>query len=852
MKIFLSHSSSDKTLVKRIYDELGAALCHYDSATFDPTGSIPSEIYSALNESTHFILFASPSAMSSGWVKGELARAFDNWMRNGNRRAMVFLIGGTAISDIPEWLRIYVIREPPTYRHILCRIQSEIDKERRDHSTPPFFRPTELQRLESKLIVESSQMPGAVLVHGPDGSGRKRLLNELYSRQFPGVATRKLLIATSAYGGARELYRDLVGLTTIATPSDFSQIFEQFDALSDESKIEELRRKIEECTEGNQCVMVEGDRSLLTEEGSLPDWLINLSVSLSGKDYPRLALTTFRKPTHVPIIAIDKLTIQEVPELDRAQSNILFNWWLRTQNSPYAESLKELVFEACSGNPKQLELGAKLLVAQGKASIAKIRPHLIRSLEGLSRQFLEGLSSDELSATTLAFVANTGYVTRSDLTQYLIDAQLANLEHANEVISICMEFGFLIEDEVCLRMPAYLVRGARAIGSTGKVESNLAVLWKLQASRAASMKVDELTSISVLNEHCLAALRSGTNVGTLFESIILPSQCLQVARVSYERGSYSDTLRLCKRAYISRAALSHDGIIETLRYMGMAAARLGDRPSFQEASDYFGELNGSKKAERIQHFIHGFKARLDGNYDTALYELNHAHRIRGDNDLHILRELAFINLGIDEVATARGYINTALSRASTNHYILELAVRAELIGNAATVAKRSDQIESLLDRLKTFDTSPDKIYWLQAMCEYQLALNHPDQAEATFASSPLNKSTSPAIDLLKAKIQMKKGAYSQSTKLLAHVHAVINNQNIGQRKSLLPIVCRWLIESACADSVADAVVWFEKLQKQLPKRLAAISAKQILDQAAYTHIRISDTHVKMLQSIVKP
>ena len=59
MKIFLSHSSSDKDIVEEVYKELGAGICHYDIATFDPTGFLPDQIYSALAESTHFVLFAS-------------------------------------------------------------------------------------------------------------------------------------------------------------------------------------------------------------------------------------------------------------------------------------------------------------------------------------------------------------------------------------------------------------------------------------------------------------------------------------------------------------------------------------------------------------------------------------------------------------------------------------------------------------------------------------------------------------------------------------------------------------------------------------------------------------------------
>lgn len=849
IKIFLSHSSSDKAIVRRIYEELGASLCHYDEATFDPSGSISEEIRAALNDSTHFVLFASPTAIQSPWVQGELARAFENWMRTGIRKAMVFLLHGAELSDLPSWLHSYIMREPPTYRHILCRIQSEIDKDRRNKSAPPFYRPNELQRLETKILVEAAEMPGAILVHGPDGSGRKSLLNELYSRQFPGVAARKLHIKISAYAGERELYRDLVGLTTIATPSEFGAIFDAFDSLSTSEKRQSLIAKIDECTKGNQCVLIEGDNSLLTEEGSIPEWLTDLLVSLSGKDYPRIALTTLRRPAQLPANTVDKLIIQEVSELDRKDSALLFNWWLRELDSTYVASLRETVFDACAGSPRQLELGAKLLVQEGAGNVAKIRPHLLKTLEGLSRQLLDALAGKQPHATLLSFVANAGHITRSDLTQYAMDSQVGTIEILNEAIAECASYGFFVEDEVCIRLPEYLVRGARAMARSGKTEENIKALFRAQGERSEKFAIDDLTTISVLNEHCLATLRSGTNVGTLFESIILPSQCLQVARAMYEKEEYEKTHSLCSRAYEARAALSNDGLIETLRYMGLSAARMGDRDRFKQVLAYFDEeLDGSRKGYRILHFLKGFNERLDGNYDGALVELIAAHRTHGEHDIHILRELAFISVHTGNVTAARGYINSALARASSNHYVLELAARIELHADPATVSKRSEYIESLLDKLQAFDTSPDKIYWLQAKCEFYLALNEPETAKSVLESSPVSYQQSPVIELLRARVLMKLGRHGKATEILGRLFHKASEQRTGQRKSILPIVCRSLVEASGADSPLNAIDWFWKCKKYLPRQIASVQAKQLLEAAAFDQTKLSDSSRKQLEA----
>lgn len=848
MKIFLSHSSSDKAIVRKVYEELGASLCHFDEATFDPTGSIPTEIFSALASSTHFVLFASPTALKSPWVKGELERSFESWMKHGIRRAMVFLLEGSEFSDLPDWLKKYVMREPPTYRHILCRIQSEIDKEVHAANRPPFYRHEELQALESTLLVETKEMPGAILAHGPDGSGRKELINELYSRQYPGVARRKLLIAATSFITEKELFRSLVGLTTIATASDFADIFKKFDKCDYANRILELTAKVDECTAGGQIVLLEGEYALFTEEGRLPEWFLDLVTALAGRDYPRLAVTAFRRPLGVPAKLLGKLVVSELPPLEKNKSKILFNWWLKTLNKPYNAELKETVYEACAGSPKQLELGAKLLAAEGSGSITKIRPHLLSNLEGMSRQFLQRLAESPLTSTLLAFVANAGYIVRSDLTQYLLDAGLATADEINDAIAECESLGFLLEDEVCLRMPNYLVRGARSIGREKHVESNLRKLFEFQSGVASALKLDDVTSVAVLNEYCLNLLRRGENVGAVFESIILPSQCIQVARSMYENEKYEETITLCARAYESRAALSQDGLVETLRYMGMASARLGKSEEFRLACQRFGEVQNSDKATRIANFLNGFKLRLDGKFDEALRYLNIAYKSKGEFDIHVLRELASVTLGVGDVPSARRHIRTALNRAPSNQYVIEMSVRVELEASPADVSKRSNDIELLLEKMYSHDNSPDKMYWGVLKCDYFLALNKIAEAREFLSDQPYGNSSTPIVNMLKARIEYKSKIYDKATKMWEALYQKTQNQKNGQRQSTMPLISKHLVESSSAMSLAEGADWFERCQPYLPVKIKRALASNLLTSAAHAQGKLSIPQTAMLKA----
>ena len=76
MKVFLSHSSENKGLVREVYKLLSANNAWLDEVEIDIGDLIPEKISIGINESTHFVLFWSKAAAKSSWVKIELNAAF--------------------------------------------------------------------------------------------------------------------------------------------------------------------------------------------------------------------------------------------------------------------------------------------------------------------------------------------------------------------------------------------------------------------------------------------------------------------------------------------------------------------------------------------------------------------------------------------------------------------------------------------------------------------------------------------------------------------------------------------------------------------------------------------------------
>ena len=97
MKVFLSHSSKDKELVKAVHSKLSNAWL--DSVDIENGENIPEKINDALKEASHFVLFWSKNSKSSNWVKAELNAAFINVMSD-NCKFLIFSLDETQLPPL--------------------------------------------------------------------------------------------------------------------------------------------------------------------------------------------------------------------------------------------------------------------------------------------------------------------------------------------------------------------------------------------------------------------------------------------------------------------------------------------------------------------------------------------------------------------------------------------------------------------------------------------------------------------------------------------------------------------------------------------------------------------------------
>lgn len=839
MKIFLSHSSSDKDIVGKVFNELGAGICHYDIATFDPTGFLPDEISSALNESTHFVLFASAKALNSEWVKGELRIAFVNWMRSRTKVAMVFLMRDGERSAVPDWLQDYVITEHPTPQHIACRILGEYDNQQK---RPPSYRTDEAKNLEKKIVVEASKMPTCTLICGTDGMGRKELINELFDRRFRNVPRRKILLYSESFDSDIDLYKSLKGAITLTTAKELLADIDRLSKLSFDRRLSELSRLIVSACRGAQTIILDATDSIFTDSGELIDWLEKLIEILPLSNYPLLNITTIRRPNFIRASINEKIALCYLEPLEKDDSALLFDWWLKELDVNLSPGVPELILEHVSGNPRLIEASVRLIKTIPDISdIRNIKRYVYPDLERSASKLLANVANNDLSKLMLSFAVDCGHVNLTDLITTTSKITGDDPNTTRDCYANLVAYGFLQADSISVKVPNFIARAAKSFGQKEPILTNLKNCWIALAESISTIALDEETSISVLNEACIVKLKLGANSMVGIDSLILPSQCLRIARQSYDQNNFELAYQLSQRAFQSRLALTNDAAVESLRYSGMSAARQNEPERLKNTLQLFKEFPGHTRAQRIAEFIQGFDLRLAGQFDEALLHMEKALAHKGDQDVHVLRELAFLHLSTGNPQKAKTYVNKAVGKVRNNSFILELQVLIELAFGKGYVLHNENAIQEMIDALENMSFSNE--YAFRAKVEYLLALEKVSEARDLFRQSGKK---GVVTNLLEGKLLIAEKKYSQSTGILEALRKKVLDSKESQRRSILPKVADLLIQASSGVSITDGIMAYKNNLNYLPKQIRVKTREELINQAAYSKYKITSEEKTIL------
>src|SRR5437016_2873508 len=107
MKVFISHSSTDKWIARKLSEEITSLKCEtfLDEKDIATGESIDSEVHNHLQDCDDFLLLLSPDSLKSHWVLVELGGAL------ALKKRIVIILLHLGANDIPPPISKFLARD---------------------------------------------------------------------------------------------------------------------------------------------------------------------------------------------------------------------------------------------------------------------------------------------------------------------------------------------------------------------------------------------------------------------------------------------------------------------------------------------------------------------------------------------------------------------------------------------------------------------------------------------------------------------------------------------------------------------------------------------------------------------
>lgn len=700
-KAFISHSSADKPLVEDVAKLVSAARWEIDSFTFEGGKRSADEIMAALKRSDLFVLIASANSMGSDWVKSELELAQHLLFSRQIGGVLVFIIDGTLAVELPEWIRMHVFVRTSSVVRIANLIRSklfELDS-KKGIRPKPFVQRTRIRGEIEKRIADLNHQIRALYVSGVDGIGRRSIVADTLKSLFPSVDLIGVQITVSDGEGLLETFRKLQFAWTSPTVAEAKAFFDEVAGYTKQQLVDKTSDLLDAISEQKMLTWLKFDYDILDDNGNFqPDFHLLLRNLKSRR--PSLVLCAKRIPRFQEQRRLDNIGFFKVDSMTDEESKLLWIYALDYFEFEDADrSFVTLLQGHISGHPAMIWTAAEYVAVAKKPAVEANPRELMETLRSLSLSLVDGLDLSEISKRLLTLFDELGSIDPTDLIEICGESDQAVAESVNHLLSL----GLLESEGDHLRLASYFRNARFRKQFSAETDGFLTDARKRLLSLTSTYTSDDNISFATIDVALINAISQGSAIPLGLERAVIGSHYLRVARVSYDREKYQDTVAFATEAHAKRHTLTDEAIVECMRLLGMAAVRTGDRENLDNAIQELLKM-ATHQAQRHVHFIKGFDARWNGDFDTAEIEFGETLKIN-PKDTHALREIAQLLVVREDFVLAERYAREALARTPGSPYVIDILLQCliEQRKNNTLALSEDQEVADLLLRLEIAD-----------------------------------------------------------------------------------------------------------------------------------------------------
>lgn len=638
INIFISHSSNDKPLVRKVVELLGNNGITVDEYVFESGERTEDEINHAIDRAGIFCLLISESAMSKDWVLKEIS-IYKSIIDSGRKMKFLPLIIDDAIeysySKIPEWIRTeYNLRDKFTSPVFIARkLEEELNKLRWDEF--PAIRERELvfagrdndmAAIRERYSNSSFKKRKAVIVSGiPDGIGRRRFLVEFIKilDRNKKETYQPISLALDRDDSIEDF---IIRLNSLVLYKDNEEII-KFVATKDKAeKILLCNILLQKIFEQKENLLIRDNGAIVLSTGSLCEWfdeIISSNTQINRTFFYIVSRNRFVDAGEYPEIVTYHLN-----PLSEKNAKVLLNELLQKNEIELSGDDVNFFLRKTAYLPQ--------LIFNCVDAIVDLGPNLAKQ-----KQKRYEFKGDELVKSLV-----DDFKEKPEYLQILVLLSEVDFLTYSQIRKICAG---IISDTDTILMDLYSLSIYEHFGTNGEfIRMNSVISDLVKRSRYRlnpdiwnnlQMRVNEIieeqdfinADLGILSKKIEKEIRG--DIRNINRNHIVPSLALKIIIDEYSRRikrGYENVISICLKVLDNEQNLYLD-ILNRIRYYLCASyAHLGDDTLFQ----YWDDLNVYDKK-----FLHGIYYRKLKRYPLAENKFREAMEINPRNN-SVKNELA--------------------------------------------------------------------------------------------------------------------------------------------------------------------------------------------------------------------
>lgn len=663
-KAFLSHSSKDKDLVRKVAQQLGNKNCVLDEISFDPGRKTLEQIFSELDSSDIFVLFISNESLESTWVKKEINRAKENLSNDYLDRILPIIIDeNITYSDtrIPKWIaKPYNLKFIENEVIILKKIRQALKevnfkKTKFNQEIEKNFvgRNAEMEKFENDINNIDNWTPTYIIAYNYfEGIGRRTFLkNALRKYELTNYLDSPTTITIDSKESIENFIYKLNTISKIPEILDYD-----FSVLSIESKIEIAVKLLKQFMDYKELVFVIDEGGIVLPNNTIVDWFKSLVNNELFDNNLILCLISKFRPNEAQLRREKKSLVYRIPELSKPESKNLF---LRLLKIYQLENLrredKEFFIEHLNGIPSQIIYAVNLIEInpfEAKKNINEI----VEYSDRFSSTILNHLK-DTPNAYQLAIFLSTNEIFSIDLINKVFgenDDTSAALQKLFDLSLFNFVFGGYEYVKLNPTLSDFINRSKIRIDNEYNDRLNN-VTKELLEEDLDKIIIDDYSEFMITLQNMLV------NEIKIPKKYFIPSLIIKNVIKEYDKGNYDYVIRICLEL-LENSNYDQQIIWETNYRLTLAYARTRNDKFFDHISFFKNEINNLD-----YYFLLGFYHRHKGNKSKALEYYHKALEYYPEHS-RTKREIVNLYLSLGQYEDALELAKENYEKRKTNIY----------------------------------------------------------------------------------------------------------------------------------------------------------------------------------------